>query len=86
MESLVTTAVPAGTAGILLALLIKTYWRQGSSWERLVGAERDAAASAREDAAAARAEVAALRAEAAACKAEIDGLRRRVAQLERGQA
>jgi hypothetical protein len=81
--------ITVGTVGVLLILLIRTYWRQGASWERIVGAERDAAAAARDDAAAARAEVAELRERSAdaekRCKAEIEALRRRVAQLERGQ-
>jgi cell division protein FtsB len=93
MESVIAPGITVGTVGILLILLIRTYWRQGSSWERIVGAERDAAQAAREDAAAARAEVEELRKRSEAaerrCKEEIEvlrkesnALRRRVAQLE----
>jgi hypothetical protein len=88
VETVLTPGITVGTVGLLLVLLIRTYWRQGSSWERIVGAERDAAALARDDAAAARAEVAEVRQRAEEaerrCKAEIEALRRRVAQLERG--
>lgn len=90
MESVIAPGITVGTVGILLVLLIKTYWRQGVSWERIVEAERDAAEAARKDAAAAREEVAELRrlSEEAEkrCKAEIEALQRRVAQLERGTA
>ena len=86
MSDVLTPGVQVGTVGLLLLLLIRTYWRQGASWERIVVTEREAVTQAREDAAAARREAAELRdlleRTEEKCRRDIAALRRRLDDLE----
>lgn len=85
-------AVAFGVAGLLLAFVFRTLWRQETNWQGVVSAARQSAADARTDAAAARTDAAAARLDAAAarsaeaeCRVRLDMVERRLRELEAGR-
>lgn len=61
---------PIGAGAVLLGFVFRTLWRQETSWQKIVEAERAATNDARLDAQAARDEAQAARTDAAAARIE----------------